>query len=108
MLNQINKKDYYKKLATVSVNEMVMSNTAKCCNCNKNLQEFSIFIGDEQRLSTLYTSCCSKCLPLEIKKAIKIGREDAENAIKSAEDRLYKESLKVVREAKLNKLEEIK
>ena len=104
----LNKNDYYKKLATVSVNGMVMSNTAKCCKCKTNLQEFTIFIGDEQRLSTLYTSCCSECLPSEIKNAIKIGKDDAENAIKRAEEKLYKESLELVRKTKLNKLEGLK
>lgn len=108
MPNQINKQDYYKKFATVSVNNMVMSTGAKCCKCKENVQEFTIFIGDAQKLSTLYTSCCSKCLPIVVKEAIKEGMEDAEKYIKIAEDKLYKESLELVRKTKLNRLEDIK
>ena len=56
----------------------------------------------------MYSTCCSKCLPDVIKDAIKEGRNDAEKAIKSAENRQYEEALKLVRKSKLNKLEDIK
>lgn len=82
-----------------------MSNTSKCCYCKTNLQEFSVFLGDEQRLSTLYESCCSQCLSTVVKNAIVQGQKDAEEQIKRDEDRLLKESLKVVRESKLKNLE---
>jgi hypothetical protein len=106
-MTEINKNDYYKRFSKVSVNQMVWSTTSKCCNCN-NFQEFSIFVGDGQKLSTLHKSCCSKCLPEVIREAIQVGKDDAEKAIKNAEDRLYKESLEYVRKTKLKKLEDIK
>ena len=86
--NQVNRSEYYKKFAMVSVNNMIMSDTAKCYECKTNLQEFSVFIGESQRLSTLYDSCCSECLPLVVKRAIKKGIEDAEKAIKREEERI--------------------
>jgi hypothetical protein len=89
MSNQIkiNRNEYYKKFAMVSVNQMVMSDTAKCYVCKTNLQEFTVFLGESQRLSTLYDSCCSKCLPEVIKKANKEGIEEAEKQIKAAEEK---------------------
>jgi len=89
MSNQIDKRAIYAKFAQVSVNGLVMTHTSKCDHCNTNLQEFSVFVGEGQRLSTLYKSCCSSCLPSVIKDAIDEGRKDAENAVKSAEQRLY-------------------
>ena len=105
-MKEIDKNQYYKQFAQVSVNSLVFSNTAKCSLCD-NLQEFSVFIGDGQRLSTLYSSCCGICLPIVVKSAIKIGIETSENQIKKAEERLYKESLALVRKTKLSKLEGI-
>lgn len=104
-MKEIDKSEYYKKFAQVSVNGMIMATGAKCYECKENLQEFSIFIGEGQRLSTLYTSCCSDCLPIVVKKAIENGKKTAEEQIKRAEERLYKESLELVRKAQLNKLE---
>lgn len=104
----IDKNVYYKKLAMVSVNRMIMSNTSKCNKCNDELQNFSVFIGDDQKLSTLYASCCSNCLSIVVKDAIEKGRNTAEEQIKKAEDALYKESLEIVRKTKLKKLEELK
>jgi hypothetical protein len=106
-MNEINRNDYYKRFAQVSVNQLVWSATSKCCNCD-NLQEFSVFIGDGQRLSSIHKSCCSKCLADVVKEAIQIGKDDVEKAIKNAEDRRYKESLEYVRKTKLKKLEDIK
>ena len=108
MSNQIDKNEYYKKLALVSVNQMIMSTGAKCNHCKKKLQEFSIFVGEGQKLSTLFSSCCSKCLPIVVKEAIEDGKKTAEEQIKRAEERLYKESLALVRKTKLNRLEELK
>jgi hypothetical protein len=99
---------YYQKFAQVSVNQSIWSNTSKCNKCNTNLQEFSVFVGEGQRLSTMYSTCCSKCLPIVIKEAIKEGREDAEKAIKNAENRQYEEALKLIRKSKLEKLEDRK
>ncbi len=107
-MKEIDKNQYYKTFAQVSVNSMIMSTGAKCYECKDNLQEFSIFIGEGQRLSTLYTSCCSNCLPIVVKKAIDEGRKTAEEQIKRAEERLYKDSLDLVRKTQLNKLEDIK
>ena len=108
MSNQVDRNLYYQKFAQVSVNQSIWSSTSKCNKCNTNLQEFSVFVGEGQRLSTMYSTCCSKCLPDVIKDAIKEGRNDAEKAIKSAENRQYEEALKLVRKSKLNKLEDIK
>lgn len=107
-MKEIDKNQYYKKFATVSVNSMIMSTGSKCYECEKNVQEFSVFVGDEQRLSTLFNSCCSNCLPIVVKKAIENGRNTAEDQIKRAEDRLYQESLNLVRKTQLNKLEDLK
>jgi hypothetical protein len=107
-MKEIDKNEYYKKFAQVSVNSMIMASGAKCYECKDNLQEFSIFVGEGQRLSTLYTSCCSNCLPMTVKKAIEDGRKTADEQIKRAEERLYKESLDLVRKTQLNKLEDIK
>jgi hypothetical protein len=104
-MKEIDKSEYYKKFAQVSVNSMIMATGAKCYECKDNLQEFSIFVGEGQRLSTLYTSCCSKCLPIVVKKAIDEGRKTADEQIKRAEERLYKESLDLIRKTQLNKLE---
>lgn len=105
-MKEINKNLYYKKLAHVSVNNMVMSNTSKCSNCNNKLQEFTVFIGEDQRLSTMYLCCCSDCLSTVVNKAIKIGINNAEKQIKEAEKRLYKNSLQYVRKIKLNEINE--
>lgn len=107
-MKEINKSDYYKKFAHVSVNQMIMSNTSKCCECKSKLQNFTVFIGEDQRLSTLYTSCCNECLPIVVKKACEEGIKEAENQISRAEQRLYKESLELVRKTKLNHLEDVK
>ena len=107
-MKEINKNEYYKIFATVSVNSMIMSTGSKCYECEKNVQEFSVFVGEGQRLSTLFNSCCSNCLSTVVKKAIDNGRKTAEEQIKRAEDRLYKESLDLVRKTQLNKLEDIK
>lgn len=103
-MKQINKDDYYKKFAQVSVNSMIMSNTSKCYECDDKLQEFTVFLGEGQRLSTMYDSCCSECLPLVVKDAIDEGRKVAAEQISRAEQRLYKESLELVRKTKLNSL----
>lgn len=107
-MKEIDKNQYYKIFAQVSVNTMIMSTGAKCYECNDNLQEFSIFVGEGQKLSTLYTSCCSNCLSIVVKRAIDNGRDTAEEQIKRAEERLYKESLDLVRKTQLNKLEGLK
>lgn len=86
------KNDLYRKLAQVSVNTMIMAEGAKCCECKNKVQEFSIFIGEGQRLSTLYTSCCKDCLPLAILEATKIGMKDYEEAVKKAEERIKLEN----------------
>lgn len=104
-MTEINRNDYYKRFAQVTINQMVWSTTSKCCNCD-SFQDFSIFVGEGQRLSTLHKSCCSKCLADVVKEAIQSGKDDAEKAIKNAENRLYKESLEYVRKTKLKKLEE--
>ena len=106
MSNQIDKNQYYKMFAQVSINQMIMYTGAKC-KCGE-LQEFSIFVGEGQKLSTLFSSCCSKCLPIVVKEAIEDGRKTSEEQIKRAEERLYKESLALVRKTKLNRLEELK
>lgn len=105
-MKEIDKNEYYRKFAQVSVNQMIMSTGAKC-KCGK-LQEFTVFLGEGQKLSTLFSCCCSKCLTIVIKEAIKDGIKTSEEQIKRDEDRLYKESLAFVRKAKLNKLEELK
>jgi hypothetical protein len=85
--NQINRSEYYKKFAMVSVNQMIMSDTSICSRCKINFQEFSVFIGDAQRLSTLYSCCCSECLSSVVKDANKEGIQDAEKEIKKAEEK---------------------
>lgn len=107
-MSNIDRNIYYQKFAQVSINQSIWSNTSKCNKCNTNLQEFSVFIGEGQRLSTIYSTCCSECLPIVIKEAIKEGKKDAEKAIKNAENRQYEEALKLVRKNKLEKLEDIK
>lgn len=104
-MKTIDKSEYYKKFAQVSVNSMIMATGAKCYECKDKLQEFTVFIGEGQRLSTLYTSCCSDCLSTVVKKAITEGHKTAEEQIKRAEERLYKESLDLVRKTQLNNLE---
>jgi len=103
-MKEIDRNQYYKIFAQVSVNSLVMSSTSKCSECD-NLQKFSVFIGDGQRLSTLYNGCCSNCLPIVVKKAIEIGIDNAETQIKRAEDKLYKDAEEFVRKTKLNKIE---
>lgn len=100
----LNEREYYQKFAQVSVNDSIWSNTSKCEKCNTNLQEFTVFIGEGQRLSTMYSTCCSECLPDVITEAIKVGREDAKKAFKSAEKREYEEAIKLVRKNKLENL----
>lgn len=110
-MKPIDRNQYYKKFATVIVNDVPWDSTSVCNTCKTNLQEFSVFLGDESRLSTLYASCCSSCLSTIVKKASERGRKDAEVQIKNAENRLYKDSLEYVRKIKLeaiNKSEEIK
>jgi hypothetical protein len=85
----VDKRAYYEKFAHVSVNGSIWSEDAKCHKCKTNKQEFSVFLGEGQRLSTLYSTCCSECLPSIIKKAIEEGKEDAEKAIKNAEEREF-------------------
>lgn len=103
-MSKIDRNLYYKQFAHVSVNDMVMYNGAKCNKCSDKIQEFTVFVGEGQRLSTMYSSCCSECLPLVIKEAIVEGRKTAEEQIARAEQRLYKESLELVRKAKLEGL----
>lgn len=69
-----------------------MSDTSKCNNCKDKLQNFSVFIGEGQRLSTLYSCCCSDCLSIVVDKAIKIGMKDYEKAISLAEERIKLEN----------------
>jgi len=104
-MKTINKDDYYKQFAQVSVNGMIMSNTSKCYECDEELQTFTVFLGQGQRMSTMYSSCCDNCLPIVVKKAIKDGRKTAEEQISRAEHKLYQESLKLVRETKIKKIE---
>lgn len=104
-MKKLNKDLYYKTFAQVSVNGLVMSNTSKCYKCNDRLQEFTVFIGEGQKLSTMFTSCCGVCLPIMVKKAIKTGRDTADKQFKLAEEKLYKESLSLVRKTKLNKID---
>lgn len=106
MSNEVDKREYYQKFAHVSVNNSIWSNTSKCQKCKTKNQEFSVFLGEGQRLSTLYSTCCSECLPLVINEAIKEGVKDAEDQIKRAEQRKYEEAIKLVRKTKINKLEE--
>jgi 2-methylaconitate cis-trans-isomerase PrpF len=80
------KNNLYKKFGQVSVNTMIISEGAKCCECKDKVQEFSIFIGEGQRLSTLHTSCCRDCLPLVILEATKIGMKDYEEAVSVREN----------------------
>ena len=87
-MKTINRSDYYKQFAMVSVNHMIMSDTSKCYECKDKLQEFSVFVGNDQRLSTLFGSCCSECLSIMVNKAIKDGQETAEKMIKRAEEKL--------------------
>ena len=107
-MKSIDKKIYYKKFATVIVNDepwdKPWDSTLVCVNCNTNLQEFSIFLGDEIRLSTLYSSCCGSCLSTIVKKASEKGRKYAEVEIKNAENQLYKDSLEYVRKVKMEKI----
>jgi len=103
-MKEINRELYYKKLAHVSVNNMIMSNTSKCYKCKDKLQKFTVFVGEGQRLSTMYSSCCDDCLSIVVQEAIEEGKKYAEKAIKEAEHRLYKESLKLVRKTKLKEL----
>jgi len=110
-MKPIDRNQYYKKFATVIVNDSPWNSTSVCSTCKTNFQEFSIFLGDETRLSTLYSSCCESCLSTVVKKASESGKKTAEQQIKNAEDRLYKDSLEYVRKIKLeaiNKSEEIK
>ena len=100
----VDKNLYYKKFAQVSVNDMIMSNTGECYKCKVNKQEFSVFIGEYQKLSSLYCCCCVDCLSTIIKKAIVIGRKDAEKQIKRDEDKKYQDSLNYVRKKKLVEL----
>lgn len=104
-MKTIDKNVYYKEFATVSVNEMIMYHGAKCNKCNDKVQEFTVFVGNDQKLSTMHSSCCSDCLSIVVKEAISDGRKTAEEQIARAEQRLYKESLEYVRKTKLNKLE---
>ena len=105
---QVDKNDYYKRLAIVSVNKMVMSSTSKCYKCKEKLQELTVFLGEGQRLSTLFGCCCGECLPIMVNEAIVEGKKYAEEQIKRAEDRLYKESLDLIRKTQLKNLEDIK
>ena len=91
-MSKIDKNELYKKFAQVSVNNMIMSETSKCNCCKNKLQEFSVFIGEGQRLSTLYSSCCSDCLPIVVNEAIKIGKKDYQDAIKREEERIKLET----------------
>lgn len=103
-MKAIDKNLYYKEFAQVSVNEMIMFHGAKCNKCNIDNQEFTVFVGNGQKMSTMFSCCCSKCLPLVVKDAIIDDRKTAEDQIKRAEERLYKESLELVRKIKLNNL----
>lgn len=107
-MSNIDKRAYYEKFAHVSVNDTVWSHTSKCCKCKTNNQEFSVFLGEGQRLSTMFSTVCSQCLPETIKEALEQGRKDAEEQIKRAEQRQYEEAIKLVRKNKLNELEETK
>lgn len=107
-MSNIDKRAYYEKFAHVSVNDTVWSHTSKCCKCKTNNQEFSVFLGEGQRLSTMYSTVCSTCLPIVVQEAINTGRKDAEEQIKRAEQRKYEEAIKLVRKTKLNELEETK
>ena len=106
-MSKIDRNLYYKQFAHVSVNDMVMSHTSKCNKCESKFHEFTVFLGEGQRLSTMYSSCCSDCLPIVVKEAIDEGRKTAEEQIARAEQRLYKESLELVRKTKLNNIERI-
>lgn len=107
-METIDKNLYYKKFAQVTVNGMIMSNTSKCNECEDSLQEFTVFVGEDQRLSTMFSSCCGNCLPIVVKKAIIDGRKTAEDQITRAEQRLYNESLALIRKTKLERLEGLK
>ena len=103
-MKAIDRNKYYKKFAQVSVNNRIISNTSKCNSCKDKLQKFTVFIGEEQRLSTLYCCCCNDCLPIVVNEAIKEGISDAENQIKRAEERTYKEAEQYLRKEKLKQI----
>lgn len=104
-MKTINKDDYYKQFAVVSVNDMIWATGAKCQKCKDKVQEFTVFVGNGQKMSTMYSSCCPDCLPTVIKEAIDYGRKQANEQYKAAEQRLYKESLEYVRKTKLNEIQ---
>jgi hypothetical protein len=102
-MNKPDKDQYYKIYSTVIIGFSVNSSSL-CKICKKNIQDFSVFLGTEKRLSTLWGSCCGSCLPLLVKEAYNKGEEQANDSYNSACKKYYDECVQYVRKTKLDNL----
>jgi len=101
-MNKPDRNQYYKLYSTVIVCNSVGSSL--CNKCKKNNQEFSVFLGSDTKLSTLFGYYCSDCLPLLVKEANIKGQYNFEKYYNNACKRYYEECVQYVRKTKLDNL----
>ncbi len=101
-MNKPDKSIYYKLYSNVIVS---YSHSNVICNrCQKNNKEFSVYLGDDKRLSTIWCICCGDCLPSVIKEANDKGQQNVINYYNRDCKRYYDECIQYVRKTKLDNL----
>ena len=97
------KNDYYKIYSNVIVGYSG-SSSSLCKRCKTNYEEFSVFLGNETRMSTLWGYCCGNCLQHLVKEANERGKSNVETIYNRDCNRYYNECLQYVRQTKLDNL----
>lgn len=97
------KNEYYKLFSHVIVGYSGTSSIL-CNNCKTHKQEFSVFLGDDTRMSTLWSYCCEECLKDVVKEANEKGRQNVETFYNRDCKKYYDECVQYVRKTKLDKL----
>lgn len=86
---------YYKVL----INKMIWSDDAKCQikRCKRH-QKYSLFIGESERLSTIYMTCCDKHLPYAAEKTLEERKRLYEKAIADFEKNELEKAARLISE----------
>lgn len=87
----------YWKLNQILVQKQKISEDSKCPvrRCKKH-QEYTIFVGNDCRLSTLYETSCKKHLSLQVDKSINYRNKYVTEQIEKAKEREIKEAKNIL------------
>lgn len=87
-LKRVIRKRYKVIVGKCSLSDRSKCNTKRC----KKHDKYGIFIGEDTKLSTLYSLSCSIHLPLQIEKALEQAKIDAEKQILIEEEYAIKKA----------------